>query len=168
MIDIFPRLGISGVHGPGPWTQLMLGDRLERLKAGTPVFCKLAGYFEHTGIAMGDTIIHLDGSGEIVRTSPKVFLARLDGLNLAFNIYYAATGENQPLAKRVVADRARRWVGRHVEYNVLTKNCHGFVLGCLTGDFNQILTLDLLQVEAQISKIFANPFWQWRCWDGWR
>ena len=105
-------------HGPDDVTRFLPGDKLKRLKAGTPVFCKLAGYAEHTGIAMGDSIIHLDGSGDIVRTSPAEFLARLNGLNPAINIYYAAQGPNQPLAKRIVADRARRWLGRHVEYTV--------------------------------------------------
>ena len=57
-------------HGPDDVTRFLPGDKLKRLKAGTPVFCKLAGYAEHTGIAMGDSIIHLDGSGDIVRTSP--------------------------------------------------------------------------------------------------
>ena len=158
---------LLGEHGPDAFS-MFLGDDVNSLTPGTPVFCRLAGVAEHTGIAVGKEIIHLDGSGEIVKTSPREFIARLDGYNPAVNVYYAALAANKPLGSKKVADRARRMVGKFVDYDLLRRNCHGFVLGCISGNFEQSFILKITQVEAQISQFYLQNDWTWRSWDGWR
>ena len=55
--------------------QHLSGDKLFRLQPGTPVYCNLAGGLaEHSGICIGRKIVHLDGSGNIICTSPKTFI----------------------------------------------------------------------------------------------
>ena len=143
------------------------GDNLPALAMGTPVYCKLDFVFEHSGIALGDKIVHLDGDGIIVCTSPRTFVQRHNGSNPAVNVYYAAAGKDKPLANEEAAARARSRIGQRVDYNPALKNCHGFTIGCLTGNFDRSFTLDIKQVDEVIDRIYGET-WRWRCWDGWR
>ena len=60
--------------------QAASGDSMHSLLPGTVVYCNLAGGLaEHAGICIGRQIVHLDGSGQIICTSPKTFLARKNG-----------------------------------------------------------------------------------------
>lgn len=146
--------------------QKMCGDKLFRLAPGTPVYCNLAGGLaEHSGICIGRKIVHLDGSGNIICTSPKTFIERKNGSNLAVNIYYAARRENTPLGKAAVAQRAQAKVGRHQTYSVWTDNCHGFTLGCITGDFDQHHNYRLREIENAISVYYGTEDWEWRAWN---
>lgn len=142
------------------------GDSLKALGMGTPVYCTLAGVVSHSGIAMGNKIIHLDGSGTIIMTSPQEFIDRLDGKNPAVNIYYAGYGPNRPVEIHFAAVRGVESVGKKLKYNVLKKNCHGFTIWCFTGKYYSS-TLSIAQVENYIEKQCGNK-WTWRCWDGWR
>ena len=143
------------------------GDLLPTLPPGTPVFCHFTlCAAEHTGICMGDCIVHLDGTGKVCCSTPAKFLARLDGTNLSTNIYYAARAENTPLASAAIADRARQQIGRQLGYNLLTNNCHDFSIGCITGT-STLQNWRLHDVERAITHIFQTPNWQWRCWQGW-
>ena len=147
----------------------LVGDMLPSLPPGTPVFCHFTlNVAEHSGIGIGDRIVHLDGDGQILSSSPRVFLARLDGRNLAANIYYAATGRNQPLAKSDIAIRALEAVGAHRNYHVLTDNCHGFSIRCLNGESSCLAAWSIRVVENAITSVFGTDDWRWRCWDGWR
>lgn len=147
----------------------MFGDMLPSLPPGTPVFCHFTlNIAEHSGICIGDRIVHLDGSGQIISSTPRDFLARLDGRNLAVNIYYAATGRNQPLAKSDIASRARGAIGTHRDYHVLTDNCHGFSIRCINGNSNCPAAWSIKEIEKSITSVFGTNNWRWRCWDGWR
>ena len=147
-------------------TQLFTGDKMHSLMPGTPVFCKLAGgAAEHAGICIGRKIVHLDGSGDIICTSPAAFLARKNGSNMAVNIYYAARSKDTPLGDAQVAERAQSRIGRHQHYSVWTDNCLGFTLGCITGDFDQHYNYCLGEIERAISKHWGTSDWEWRNWD---
>lgn len=147
----------------------LVGDMLPSLPLGTPVFCHFTlNVAEHSGIAIGDWIVRLDGGGQIISSTPRVFLARLDGRNLAANIYYAATGRNQPLAKSDIAIRALDAVGAHRDYHVLTDNCHGFCIRCINGKSSCQAAWSIREIENSITSVFGTDDWRWRCWDGWR
>ena len=134
------------------------------LPPGTPVFCDLIfGAAEHTGIWVGDSIVHLDGAGVIIRTAPDEFLARLDGMNPAVDIFYPATGPSQPLACPKAARRALRQVDSPHHYHLLFDNCHGFTIECLT-DAKLPGTVSLRTVEMAISYVCKAQRWHWRRW----
>lgn len=141
------------------------GDSLEKLGLGTPVYCTLAGVVSHSGIAIGDKIIHLGGDGTIILTSPQVFIDRFKGKNPAVNIYYAAYGANHPVEFDFAAARAVASVGKKFKYNVFSKNCHSFTIWCFTGKYSS--TISISKVEEAIEKQCGKK-WSWRCWDGWR
>ena len=142
------------------------GDSIKRLGMGTPVYCTLAGVVSHSGIAMGDKIVHLDGNGTVIRSSPQQFIDRFNGKNPAVNIYYAAYAPNRPVEIHFAAVRAFTSVGKKLKYNVFKKNCHGFTIWCFTGKYYSS-TLSISQVEEYIEKQCGTK-WNWRCWDGWR
>ena len=147
----------------------LAGDMLPSLPPGTPVFCHFTlNIAEHSGIAIGDRIVHLDGNGRIISSTPRDFLARLDGSNLAVNIYYAATGRDLPLAKSDIAIRALEAVGKRRSYHILTDNCHGFSIRCLNGQSSCLAAWSLRTVENAITSAFGTDDWRWRCWDGWK
>lgn len=130
---------------------------------GTPVYCKLAVVAEHTGIYVGDDeIVHLNGDGEIETVSPREFVSRLDGLNPAVSIYFAAGAEGKALGKRSVANRARSMVGGRRNYDLFFDNCHQFTCGCLSGDFENLCKL-FPMVEMEIMKELG--FFHWAEWD---
>lgn len=150
-----------------PLENALSGDRLPTLPPGTPVFCKFTlNVAEHTGICVGDRIVHLDGTGKVLCSSPAEFLARLDGANLSTNIYYAASAENSPLAMPDIAGRARKQIGRQLGYHLLVGNCHDFSIACITGH-PTLQNWRLHDVERAITRAFQTPDWQWRCWQGW-
>ena len=145
------------------------GDMLPTLPPGTPVFCHFTlNVAEHSGICVGDRIVHLDGGGRILSSTPHDFLARLDGSNLAFSIYYAATGRDKPLAKQDIADRALKAVGNHRAYHMLTDNCHGFSIRCIDGKSKRRAAWSLREVENAITSAFGTDDWRWRRWNGWK
>ena len=141
------------------------GDSLKILGMGTPVYCTLAGVVSHSGIAIGDKIIHLDGNGTVIHTSPQVFIDRFNGKNPAVNIYYAAYGPNRPVQIHFAAARAVASVGKKFKYNVFSKNCHSFTIWCFTGKYTSAISIS--KVGEAIEKQCGKK-WSWRCWDGWR
>ena len=145
------------------------GDTIATLPSGTPVFCHFTlNVAEHSGICIGDRIVHLDGGGQVLSSTPKEFLARLDGNNLAFSIYYAALGPNQPLAKSDIAIRALEAVGNHRQYHLLADNCHGFTIRCINGKSKRLAALSIREVEMAITSVFGTDEWRWRRWIGWK
>ena len=142
------------------------GDSLKNLGYGTPVYCALAGVVSHSGIAVGEKIVHLDGDGNIIMTTPQEFLNRLGGKNPAVNIYYAAYAENKPVEYGFAAARALSQVGRKVKYDAIKKNCHAFTIWCCTGT-HQTKILSIKKIDEIIEERCGRD-WRWRCWDGWR
>ncbi len=147
----------------------LTGDTYPFLPPGTPVFCHFTlNIAEHSGICVGDRIVHLDGDGRIISSTPHEFLARLDGSNLATSIYYAATGRNRPLADEDVAARALAALGQRRDYSLLADNCHGFTIRCLRGDTACRAAWSLREVENAITAAFGTDAWRWRRWKGWK
>ena len=129
---------------------------------GTPVYCNLALVAEHTGIYIGDNkIVHLNGDGRIEAVTPRVFVNRLDGINPAVSIYFAAVG-GKAVGTQKIADRARAMIGKRRDYNVLLDNCHQFTCGCLSGDFENPCNYFTL-VQAEIWSRFG--IFSWKEWD---
>ncbi len=144
------------------------GDKLAKLAPGTPVFCNFtAEIAEHTGICLGNTIVHLDGTGKVICTSPEVFLARLNGTNVAYDIFYAARGPNTPLGSQEIAKRAKSMIDTTPGYDLLSANCHQFCIKCILDEECQT-SPSLRNLEAAISKFFQTEEWHWRNWDGFK
>ncbi len=131
-------------------------------KVGSVVYCGLAfNQVEHSGIYVGyNKIIHLDGSGKIEAVTPKQFLNRLDGTNLALHIYVPCKGTT-PIGLKRCAERARAKLGEKLKYNLFFNNCHKFSSYCLTGDINSDTTFFKLE-ETTHSKLGTD---NWRIWD---
>lgn len=138
-------------------------DRISEPAVGSVVYCALAmGYLDHSGIYIGENqIVHLDGSGEIEIVTPEAFLNRLGGLNLAISITVSCSS-GKAVGSEEVAKRAKRQVGRKIQYRLLTNNCHAFTAGCLSGNFdNWSVTMGALKSAAQLH-LGAK---EWRVWD---
>jgi len=116
------------------------------------------GYAEHSGIYIGNNeIVHLNGDGCIEVVNPKGFMAN----TTAVNIYVSCKG-NYVSNLQYVADNAIQMLGSYRNYNVLIDNCHQFVSGCMTGDFeNSCSFMWILKDEAK-KHLGANT---WRHWD---
>lgn len=128
-------------------------------RAGCIVYCDMyCGYAEHSGIYIGNNeIVHLNGDGCIEVVNPKGFMAN----TTAVNIYVSCEG-SYVSNQQYVADIATQMLGRYRSYNVLIDNCHQFVSGCLSGDFeNSCSFMWMLKDEAK-KHIGANT---WRHWD---
>lgn len=126
---------------------------------GSIVYCDIiTGVAEHSGIYVGDNrIIHLNGNGEVEAVSPKTFMNRLDGFNTAANIYVSSRN-GKAVGSRVIAERALKQLESSVEYNLILDNCHRFVGGCITGDFNTYYSF-LWAVKAQAEITLEAEFW---------
>ncbi len=129
--------------------------------AGSILYCDLALYVEHSGIYLGKgEIAHQDGTGAIEIVSPKAFLGRLGGWNNAYSIYVSCSGE-EAVGTASIASRARVMVGRSRKYNLILDNCHQFVSGCITGNFensDRFLWMLKRRVEQQLGAT------TWRVW----
>ena len=136
---------------------------LVKPKVGSIVHCGLLmNQIEHSGIYVGyNKIVHLDGSGRIELVSPKVFLDRLDGMNLATNIYVSCRNGKAVASKRA-AERAKSKIDQTINYSLTSNNCHIFTSGCLTGDFKNKDNWFSLLEETVEKEINMN---EWRVWD---
>lgn len=136
---------------------------LVKPKVGSVVHCGLLmNQIEHSGIYVGyNKIVHLDGSGKIEVVSPKVFLDRLDGMNLATNIYVSCRNGEAVASKRA-AERARSKINQTINYSVISNNCHMFTSGCLTGDFKNNDNWFSHLEETVEKELKMN---EWRVWD---
>lgn len=122
----------------------------------------LAMIAEHSGVYLGGgKIAHLDGSDRVEIVMTKTFLKRLGGWNPAMSIY-VSSDEDGAVGSEAIALRARAAVGRSRDYNLLLDNCHQFVSGCISGEFeNADNFLWMLKDTAQ-KTINATA---WREWD---
>ena len=88
---ILGSLAVAGLNrvvsmGRGP-AELFFKDHVRPVE-GSVLSCHLAGFWDHTGIYVGDgKIVHRDGDGCICEVSPSEFLARLGGYNPAISIF---------------------------------------------------------------------------------
>lgn len=132
-------------------------------KVGSVVHCGLfANKIDHSGIYIGyNKIAHLDGSGKIEAVTPEVFLNRLDGLNMAISIYVSCK-DGKAIGSRIVAENAKRKIGKSVKYNLFNNNCHIFSSGCLTGKFDNNDGF-FSELEETTERILGSN--EWRVWD---
>lgn len=138
-------------------------DKVCSPKIGSVVYCDLvAGCAEHSGIYVGsNSIIHLNGDGEVELVSSKQFISRLGGFNTAVSIYVSCQG-TEAVGSDVVARRARSKINSKREYGFILDNCHQFSAGCLTGDFdNSCNFMWMLKREAE--KNLGSD--TWRVWN---
>lgn len=105
-------------------------------KTGSVVYCKiLGGIAEHSGIYVGnDRIVHLNGDGWVECVSSEAFLEQ--GIRSSHNAIYVSAHGKTAVGSKTAAKRAKDMVGSYQEYDILQNNCHRFVSGCLTGDFD--------------------------------
>ena len=133
---------------------------------GSVVSCHLAGFWDHTGIYVGDgRIVHRDGEGYISEVTPSEFLARLGGYNPAVSIFVSCL-EEIPIGDSAIAQRARDAVGRKRfgGDHLIEKNCHAFTQYCITGNIdNGILDCTLTGVEQTASEFMGMD--NWRTWE---
>ncbi|WP_081407686.1 MULTISPECIES: lecithin retinol acyltransferase family protein [Acinetobacter] len=130
---------------------------------GSVIHCGLAfNIVDHSGIYVGrNRIVHLDGSGRIEKVSPKQFVERLDGLNLAVSIYVSCK-DGKPVGSKLAAKRAREKVGTRLNYSLSSNNCHIFTSGCLTGNFENKDNFFNLLTDTTEDELGSNG---WRVWD---
>lgn len=135
-------------------------------KEGSIVYCDLAlGYAEHSGIYIGnDKIVELSSSGKIQKVSIEEF--KSGGLLTKTGIsdvnIYVSSKNGSAVGSHKVARRAIAKVGKTIEYNVLTNNCHKFSCGCLTGDFDSFNVL-LTALKIEVEKVLGAN--EWLIWD---
>ncbi len=138
-------------------------DKIDEPAIGSVVYCDLALFVEHSGIYVGNgEIVHLDGSGRIVRTGGTTFLNRLEGVNPAMSIY-AACSNTTPKGNHSVADYALELADEYVDYSLLMNNCHMFSASCLQIEkprafYNTLKALKILAWKE-------HDINSWRVWD---
>ena len=127
---------------------------------GSVVYCDLlSNYASHSGVYIGSNqIVHLNGKGQIEMVSPERFIAG----TTAYAINVSCRGE-KAVGSRTVANRAKKKLNTSRNYNLLFDNCHQFVAGCLTGDFDNNANnfLWILEMTAE-DELGSNS---WLPWD---
>ncbi len=129
---------------------------------GSVVYCGLAmNFVEHSGIYIGSgLIVHLEGSGHITSVTRANFLDRLDGFNSAITVYVSSK-DGKAVGSPEVAARAKAMIGKHLDYKLLSKNCHLFTATCL-GPPLPILSSTLNGVKSSAeTKLDCD---EWRAW----
>lgn len=124
---------------------------------GSVVYCDLfSNYASHSGVYIGNNqIVHLNGKGQIEMVSPKRFIAGTTAL--AINV--SCRGE-KAVGSRNVANRAKKKLNTSRNYNLLFDNCHQFVAGCLTGDFDNNANNFLWILEMTAEDELGSDNWQ--------
>ena len=130
---------------------------------GSIVYCELAsGAIEHTGIYVGNNrIIHLNNNGSIEKVSPRIFLNSSDELASSIRIYISCDGTT-PVGGSIIAKRAKKMINSRMDYSLFLNNCHQFVSGCLTGNFENPENYFHILENTAHSAINANA---WQVWD---
>ena len=130
---------------------------------GSIVHCELMlGSAEHSGVYIGgNRIVQLGGHGGIVVVSPVEFLERLNGFNTAISIYVSCC-DDDPVGGRRIAERAKRMIGRRRDYHVIFDNCHQFVSGCITGNFDNADNFFWMLKDTVRDNLGADT---WRVWN---
>ena len=98
---------------------------------GSILYCYLlGGACEHSGIYVGNNeIVHLNGDGLVEKVNHITFMKRLDGKNLAENIYVSCKGL-KAVGSKNAAKAAMKLVGKRFQYSMLGFNCHAFTALC--------------------------------------
>lgn len=118
---------------------------------GAIIFCELLGCLEHSGIySSHNRVIELNRHGEIEEVSINTFLS-----NQKKKIYVFTDDRGQPLSSSTAIYRAKQWLDKKRNYNVIIDNCHQFTSGCLTGDFENSDNA-LWMLKDTVKKVFKT------------
>lgn len=117
---------------------------------GSVLYTDLVGqYAQHSGIYVGrGKIVELNGQGRIVLVSPQEFTNGRVGHDI-----FVSCRNGKAVGSPQAAQRARECLGAKRNYHVLLDNCHQFISGCLSGDFenaDNLLTLLKNSTERQL------------------
>ena len=134
----------------------VIRDTVDTPIPGSVVYCDLAfGYADHSGIYIGiGQIVHLNSRGNIEIVSPEEFM---EGTT-AMSIYVSCRG-GKPVGSRQVANRAISMIGSSRDYNFVFDNCHQFVAGCLSGNFNNSSNF-LWMLKDETRKVLRGDSWR--------
>jgi hypothetical protein len=164
-------MGFADEGDPFAQIERSIAKRERRLQAprtvpgrpGAVVRCELAGALDHTGVLVADDqIIELDGTGLIRIVSSADFLMSSpyrtgDAITIACDDDSLAV-----LSDLAVARRAIDLVGQSREYHLLLDNCHQFVSGCLTGNFDnddKLFSLMALTLSERLNNHKPVVWW---------
>ncbi|MBC7541097.1 MAG: hypothetical protein H7338_00050 [Candidatus Sericytochromatia bacterium] len=131
-------------------------------KTGAVVRCDLAGALDHTGILVDDdTIIELDGTGLIrIVTYAEFLMSSVYRSGEAITV--ACDDDLAVLSDLAAASRAINFVGKSRTYHLLLDNCHQFVSGCITGDFendDKLFSLMELTISERLNNHKPVVWW---------
>ena len=134
-----------------------VGD-MRFLKAGTPVCCDLFGFWEHSGIYLGNgKIAHLTGDGDIEAVYPEEFVARIGNETDEPMKYVCSPKDQKALASYAAYCFARSKIGKTQDYKLLRDNCHRFTARCLSLN-DDIETCFFAEPENCLEKIIEKEF----------
>ena len=127
---------------------------------GSVLYCDLTGRLtSHSGIYIGNNhIIHLNGKGIVERVTPDEFIDGTTAMSI-----YVSCNDTTPVGSVKAASRAKQMLGKTRDYNMLFDNCHQFVAGCLTGDFEYNASNFLWILEMKTEDYTGSN--TWRVWD---
>jgi hypothetical protein len=129
---------------------------------GSVVYCDLHGVLEHSGIYVGrNAIVHLNGKGKVEKVTPEEFL----GFDELDKDIYVSARKGKAAGCKEVAKLARSMVGTERNYNIILDNCHQFVAGCLTGEFNNANNFLILLKSLAEKELEADDWLVWMKYD---
>ncbi|WP_336990909.1 hypothetical protein [Bacillus toyonensis] len=135
-----------------------------RPSCGTPVFTEIGfGISGHSGIYIGNSrIIALNARGEIIENTFEEFTSHITTFNHEIYIPYD-NKQDWEIGFADAGARAIEKLGHSRNYHVLFDNCHQFISGCLTGDFENSCNF-LWMLKDEVQKKYGDQV-VWEKWD---
>ncbi|MEA4862516.1 MAG: hypothetical protein VB042_04345 [Victivallaceae bacterium] len=133
---------------------------------GSVVRCDLDfGRFDHTGLYVGNNrIVELGSDGKVKLVTPEEFLNSTPA-RTGISVYVACDESTEvPLGSRKVAKRALRMLGRSTHYHPALNNCHEFVSGFLTGEFDNCDNMLWMLEQTIADRLNHGDDICWRVW----
>lgn len=133
---------------------------------GSVIYCDLLyGGAEHSGIYVGNNqVVALNGDGEVIKVSLNEFTSHLTTISHEILVPICSS-LNTSIHFPSAGYRALSMVGKSRNYHFLLDNCHQFVAGCLTQNFeNSTNILWMLKdlVEAKHRGRIVWKTWDWK------
>lgn len=132
---------------------------------GSVIYCEiLFGGAEHSGIYVGNRqAVALNSDGKVVKVSLKEFTNNLTTISQDIYVPFCST-LNIPIHFPSVGNKALSMVGGRRNYHFLLDNCHQFVAGCLTDNFENSINFlwmlkDLVEDKHRGSIVWKK--WDW-------
>ena len=142
--ESLPPVGVSSIDEP---------------VEGSILYTDLFGkYAQHSGIYIGNgQIVELNREGCIQSVSRKQFTSGGTGIDI-----YVSCRQSGAVGSATASQRARNQIQARRQYNVLLNNCHQFVSGCLTGNFENEDNFLWMLKHSATQTLGAD------CWRTWR